>query len=123
MRLKLVAAFGGRCACCGLVDDEVAYDFHHLDPTEKQFRLSGAIKAWHLLVEEVKKCVMLCAICHRKFHAGMISIPVDAPRFDEALVPNIPRAPHPGRTWSVGSRKGTKHGPVAQRQEQSADNR
>ena len=118
MRRKLVAGFGGMCCCCGLQDDDIVYDFHHLDPDSKDFQLSSRIRSWDVVVAEAHKCVMVCVICHRKIHAGTIQVPENATKFDLALVPKIPRSPHPGRTWSVGSRKGIKikkHPSLAQR--------
>ncbi|RZK31328.1 MAG: hypothetical protein EOO61_18165 [Hymenobacter sp.] len=79
---KLFVAFGGRCACCSLVDDPVAFDFHHRDPTEKDFGIAKVARSWTKVKEEAVKCAMVCAICHRKIHAGMISLPDSAPSFD-----------------------------------------
>lgn len=84
---RLVAAFGGKCGNCGLEDDPVVYDFHHLDPNEKDMNITSKVMRWELVVEEAKKCVMLCAHCHRKYHGGMITIPDTIQRFDETLIP------------------------------------
>ncbi len=80
---KLVEAFGGHCGQCGLVDHPVVFDFHHLVEGEKDFGVISRIKAWAKIVHEVKKCVMLCAPCHRKHHAGVITLRSDLPAFDE----------------------------------------
>lgn len=85
---RLVIAFGGRCACCGVVDHEVVYDFHHMDRETKDFILTRKIRPWTKIVAEALKCVMLCSHCHRKVHIGLIEVPADAPRLDEALVAN-----------------------------------
>lgn len=44
-------------------------DFHHLDPSQKTFKLAspGAVSVGRLM-REVEKCVILCANCHRKLH-------------------------------------------------------
>ena len=46
------------------------YDFHHLDPSQKDTKVSQLI---HLssdrLEVEIKKCIMLCANCHRIVHS------------------------------------------------------
>lgn len=81
MKRKLVQAFGGKCGACGLIDDDIVYDFHHLDPTKKEVRLAYQIQSWETIVAEANKCVMLCSHCHRKFHAGMIELSEDIPRF------------------------------------------
>ena len=47
-------------------------DFHHRDPTEKESNISRivAVKGWSIehILEEIKKCDVLCANCHRKLH-------------------------------------------------------
>ena len=61
------------CALCS-EKTPVALDFHHLDPTKKDNevrRCSTQKKAR----EEIAKCVVLCANCHRKVHAGLLTVP------------------------------------------------
>ncbi len=75
---RLVKAFGGKCVVCGYDRCSAALEFHHLDPSTKKFGIGdtrSTIKKWELIVEEAEKCVMLCAICHREFHEGLIEIP------------------------------------------------
>ena len=82
---RLVLAMGGACAICNYSRCDEALEFHHLDPAQKDFGLGSArgnIKNWNSLVEEVKKCVLLCSNCHREYHAGMISMPDTLPGFD-----------------------------------------
>ncbi len=85
-KLKLVSGFGGMCGICKLEDHPCVYDLHHLDGSKKDFTLSQKIRSWSALISEAKKCVLLCAPCHRKHHAGLLEIPIDIPRFDERLV-------------------------------------
>jgi hypothetical protein len=85
---KLFAAFGGKCACCGLVDDPIAYDFHHINPDEKDFTIAKLARSWEKVVQEAVKCVMLCAICHRKLHANLITLPDNVMKFDESFIPS-----------------------------------
>jgi hypothetical protein len=73
-KLKLFEGFGGKCSYCGIIDDPIIYDFHHLIPSEKEFVLTGKIRKWDSLLREVKKCTMLCGPCHRKLHAGTIEL-------------------------------------------------
>lgn len=53
------------CRRCGIRDVRVL-DFHHIDPLEKSFGVSAS---WHpsreALEEEIAKCEVLCANCHR----------------------------------------------------------
>ena len=46
-------------------------EFHHLGDDKKDFNISDAVRRGYSqkrILEEVKKCVILCANCHRKFH-------------------------------------------------------
>src|SRR5438093_447539 len=71
---KLVELLGGRCCLCGYDKDcPGAYALHHADPTTKSFGLSGRglLHDWHEVLQESRKCVLLCATCHAEVHAGM----------------------------------------------------
>lgn len=74
----IVQAFGNKCCYCGQTFEECCYDLHHLNPEEKEFNLSSGnyngAKTWLKIRDEVKKCVLLCANCHRKVHNGYIEI-------------------------------------------------
>lgn len=73
-----ILALGGVCAHCGQKFLDVQYDFHHLDPQEKEFSLgdvqTNSSKTWLLVRDELKKCCLLCANCHRLYHAGGFKI-------------------------------------------------
>lgn len=77
MRVKaeMVEITGGSCQVCGYNKSHAALDFHHLDPTEKEFGLSsqktGTMNRADRF-QELKKCILLCSNCHREFHAGLI---------------------------------------------------
>lgn len=83
---RIVLAMGGKCCCCGYDRCTASLALHHLDPSQKDFGL-GAIRAnpksWLTIVEEIRKCVLVCHNCHNEIHAGMRSVPEDAPRFNE----------------------------------------
>lgn len=52
-------------------------DFHHKDPSSKEFGVSGSRQGSHSLcstVSEIRKCVLLCANCHRLVHAGLLDL-------------------------------------------------
>jgi hypothetical protein len=52
-------------------------EFHHRNPAEKDEDIARAVQAgWALerLQAEVAKCVVLCANCHRKLHAGRLEL-------------------------------------------------
>lgn len=87
---KLVVGFGGKCGICQYDRCYAALDFHHLDPAEKDFGFAarGNSRSWAKIVEEAKKCVMMCSNCHSEYHAGLIEIPKDIPRFNVVLSSN-----------------------------------
>lgn len=64
------------CVICGETDREVL-DFHHVDPSQKRFTLSGsyANNGMEKVRAEVEKCVVLCANDHRRVHAGTRELP------------------------------------------------
>jgi len=46
-------------------------DFHHIDPSIKEDTVSRMISnrnSIEQIQEEIKKCIVLCANCHREFH-------------------------------------------------------
>lgn len=67
---------GSRCEKCGYDKCNGALEFHHLDPTKKDFSLStkGHCTAWEKVKKELDKCILVCANCHREIHAGLIKV-------------------------------------------------
>lgn len=58
-------------------NDPDCLDFHHIDPKEKEFTISEQVRKKvnpDKLLAEINKCIVLCANCHRKFHAGKIKL-------------------------------------------------
>ena len=50
-------------------------DFHHEEPNEKEICLSIAVQyGWRKerIIQEIEKCEVVCANCHRKIHAPMV---------------------------------------------------
>jgi len=77
-KTRMVAAFGGYCAICGVSGPECIFDFHHLDPKDKKHGMStriNAMRKWSTIVKELRKCVLLCANCHRMLHHGGAMLP------------------------------------------------
>jgi DNA replicative helicase MCM subunit Mcm2 (Cdc46/Mcm family) len=62
---------GGKCIFCGYNKCNDALDFHHLDSNKKEFGLSvrGLTRSWEKIKEELDKCILVCANCHRELHA------------------------------------------------------
>lgn len=74
IKIALCAANQNRCFVCGVEDDIVIYDFHHLDPSTKTFGISNSntTRSRQAYADEAKKCVMVCANCHRKIEKKLI---------------------------------------------------
>ena len=53
------------CARCGYKEHACALDFNHLDPQQKSRRIASDVTTKEQLLEEVSKCEVLCANCHR----------------------------------------------------------
>jgi predicted nucleic acid-binding Zn ribbon protein len=70
LKKDLVEYKGGKCEKCGYNKCVAAMDFHHKDPKEKDFGLSGNgnTQSWEKLKKEADKCLLLCANCHRELH-------------------------------------------------------
>lgn len=64
---------GGACLKCGYNRYSGAMDFHHRDPTKKDFGLSRRRSCtWTEEIQrELDKCDLLCANCHRETHAEL----------------------------------------------------
>ena len=62
---------GGKCEKCGYSKYAGALEFHHKDPSEKDFTLAH-VKLTSFsenIKKELDKCVLLCSNCHRERHA------------------------------------------------------
>jgi hypothetical protein len=83
-RVRLIETIRSESGCvvCGEMESCVL-DFHHLVGNSKG-REGGipvaraAGKSWKALYQELAKCIVVCANCHRKIHAGMIVLEAGA---------------------------------------------
>ena len=72
---NIIKVMGGKCQCCGYNKYYGALELHHLNPAQKSFSFSNkTYRAWASLENELKKCILLCANCHREVEAGLITI-------------------------------------------------
>ena len=65
----LIEMCGGKCSQCGYDRNYAALCFHHL--RDKSFQLDirkCSNSSMERLIEEVAKCVLLCANCHMEVH-------------------------------------------------------
>jgi hypothetical protein len=64
---------GGCCEKCGWKGNQVAFDFHHIDPSKKEYGISDGTnrckqKTLEDLKSELDKTILLCSNCHRIEH-------------------------------------------------------
>lgn len=71
---KIKMQRGGKCQRCGYNTCLKALEFHHLDPTKKDFTISNDKFKLNEAVEEIKKCIIICANCHRELHDDLWNI-------------------------------------------------
>ncbi len=63
---------GGKCFICGYDKYLGALDFHHIDPTQKEFNISNLkTYSWKVLKIELDKCICVCRNCHAEIHFGL----------------------------------------------------
>ena len=65
-KIDAIKYLGGKCKQCGSIEHPVNFDFHHRNPSDKEFD-------WSILrrfseekrIKELDKCDLLCVRCHR----------------------------------------------------------
>ena len=69
----LVMIAGNRCNICGYDKVVSALQFHHINPDEKHYGLAqkGTCHNFDDDLNELKKCILVCANCHREIHQGL----------------------------------------------------
>jgi hypothetical protein len=73
---RVVRLLGGACQLCGYDRCLWALDLHHVDASSKDFNVSSSnTRRWASIVDEVRKCVLLCRNCHQEVHSGMTDPP------------------------------------------------
>lgn len=69
LKQRLIEYKGGKCSRCGYNKDcPPAYDFHHRNPKEKDFQISGSCIGLEKMKKEVDKCDLVCRNCHAEIH-------------------------------------------------------
>lgn len=75
VKIRMINYKGGKCERCSLRLEDTHYsvfDFHHLDPKEKDANFDRIkYKKWEVIQKEIDKCKLLCANCHRITHAEL----------------------------------------------------
>lgn len=72
-KAKCVEYLGGKCSICGYNKYNGALQFHHLDPSKKDFGISrgGNTRSFEKIRLELDKCILVCANCHFEIHGGI----------------------------------------------------
>lgn len=70
LKKQLIKIKGGCCEYCGYDKNHAALQFHHKDPTQKDFQISQKLQHGisDEILTEVSKCLLLCANCHFELH-------------------------------------------------------
>lgn len=70
LKREAVTKLGNKCADCQQSFPACVYDFHHLDPSQKDLSVSRIRRKCDIdkFWQEVSKCVLLCSNCHRLRH-------------------------------------------------------
>lgn len=75
-KANLINVCGGKCNICGYDKTTAALEFHHIHPELKEYSISQNGNCHNIQkdLEETKKCILVCANCHREIHSGYYSI-------------------------------------------------
>lgn len=71
----IIHYLGNSCQLCTYSKNPTALEFHHKEPALKYYepnRIWGSVEK---IKEEIPKCVLVCANCHREIHNGMVHCP------------------------------------------------
>ena len=74
----LKSVFHSKCCLCNFSEVQEALEFHHVNPEEKSFAICGSnntTKALQAQLLEMRKCILVCANCHRGIHYGIYKVP------------------------------------------------
>ena len=70
LKVKVISLMGGKCNDCNLEysgKNACVFQVHHKDPSKKLFVINTRTLinyAWEKIINEIKKCELLCANCH-----------------------------------------------------------
>lgn len=80
IKQQMIDYKGGKCEICGYCKSTAAMDFHHKDPSKKDFTIAAAknVSMSAKIKEELDKCMLLCANCHREIHSNIEFIEKEA---------------------------------------------
>lgn len=66
---KIIEIMGGKCCICGYNKNYASLDLHHINPKIKKYN-SNKLKiiSWDKVLDELKKCILVCRNCHGEIH-------------------------------------------------------
>ena len=72
-KANLILACGEKCCICGYNKAISALEFHHIDPLLKEYGIAAQGTCHNIQkdISEIRKCVLVCANCHREIHEGL----------------------------------------------------
>lgn len=76
-KLYFIDEIGGACSVCGYNKNLAALEFHHINPSDKEFNIDNrslSNLSMQKLRGEVSKCALLCANCHKELHNKLLGI-------------------------------------------------
>ena len=73
---NLIKVLGNKCCICGYDRTIDALEFHHLIPEEKEYGIAaqGTCHDIEKDLAEIKKCILVCANCHREVHKNLYTL-------------------------------------------------
>ena len=86
---RIIQSMGGCCQICKYNKYSGALELHHIDPTQKDVsisRIRANCSSWESVVKELRKCILLCANCHREVHGDETALPENYSTFNEDYV-------------------------------------
>jgi hypothetical protein len=88
-KIEVIKLLGSKCCICGYDKCRQALEIHHVNPKDKKMGLSLREMSfkWEDILNELKKCVLLCCLCHREYHSGLISQAEIENNWNEATAP------------------------------------
>lgn len=70
-KIEAINSLGGKCSICGYNKNIASLEFHHLDPSKKDFQLDArkfANSSPQIIKDELAKCILVCSNCHQEIH-------------------------------------------------------
>lgn len=75
IKQKAIDYKGGCCQVCGYKKCNRSLDFHHMDPSKKDFTISKyKNKKIENLKSELDKCILVCSNCHGEIHDNILDV-------------------------------------------------